>query len=110
MTEGMTMIERVARALCRVYDRQEKADGRLGGALVAYNAGVDMTISFWDDMARATFEAIEQAGFVIVPREPTEGMLAAGMREIDVPTYGHVERCFTAMISSALSETSGGEG
>jgi hypothetical protein len=37
-------------------------------------------------------------------------MLAAGMREIDVPTYGHVERCFTAMISSALSETSGGEG
>jgi hypothetical protein len=93
----MTMIERVARAISNgAYDAL-RVQGFSGG---------------WDhdEFARDILTAIEQAGFVIVPREPTEGMLAAGMREIDVPTYGHVERCFTAMISSALSETSGGEG
>jgi hypothetical protein len=98
---GMTMIERVARAL--LADR---------GCAAPDNVPLDHVqfgeIALSD--ARAVIATIEQAGSVIVPRVASEAMLAAGMREIDVPTYGHVERCFTAMIDSALSETSGGEG
>jgi Lar family restriction alleviation protein len=53
-------VERVAKRLAGLYDKQERADGRPGGALVAYNAGVDMTITFWNDMARAAIEAYNQ--------------------------------------------------
>jgi hypothetical protein len=42
----------IARALCKRYDRQAREDGRPTGALVAYNAGVGMTIKFWNDMAK----------------------------------------------------------
>ncbi len=52
------MVGRVARKLCRVFDRQEREDGRLGGALVAYNAG-SMARPFWDKMARAALAAME---------------------------------------------------
>ncbi len=54
-------IERVAIALCKVFDRQEHEDGRLDGALVAYRAG-SFARPFWDKMARA---AIKAAGLAL---------------------------------------------
>jgi hypothetical protein len=53
------MIVKIAKRLAGIYDRQEKADGRPGGALAAYNAGVSMTIDFWNRMASTAIAAMQ---------------------------------------------------
>jgi hypothetical protein len=66
----MTMREQIARKLCEGYDKQARARGLMPGMpLTAYNAGVDMTIDFWNGMADLAVEAL---------REPTKTMLVKG--------------------------------
>lgn len=64
-------------------------------------------------IARAAFAEIDAAGFVIVPREPTEAMLN-GARDWSVKEYGGVDRIgvgkdgasgyWRAMIDAALKD------
>lgn len=46
-------LARVALRLAAMFDQQEREDGRIGGAVTAYRAGVGMTIHFWNRMALA---------------------------------------------------------
>jgi hypothetical protein len=100
---GMTMIERVARAL--LADR---------GCAAPDNVPLDHVqfgeIALSD--ARAVIATIEQAGSVIVPRVATRAMREAGYRAMMHTDFTGPQEaaCWDAMISSALSETSGGEG
>jgi hypothetical protein len=84
----MTMIEKVARALAKVYARGTGDDE------VAANRYAD---SFWrkfKDDARAAIEAM---------REPTDAMLGAGEGE----THDDPAPVWAAMIDRALSEGEG---
>ena len=57
----------------------------------------------WPELAAAALRAVADAGFVIVPREPTEAMLKAG--EDAIPA-GHgqawlfAKDCYAAMIAA----------
>jgi hypothetical protein len=95
MTEGMTMIERVARAINPDAFVDPKTPMR------AYRRGVAKR------QASAVLDAIEQAGFVIVPREPTRAMREAGYRAMMHTDFTGPQEaaCWSAMLSSALSET-----
>ncbi len=48
------------------------------GSVVAHN-----------DAVRAVFQAIEELGYVVVPREPTEEMVRAGVRAV-----GRTQGCY----------------
>jgi hypothetical protein len=56
----MDIREKVAKALCKRYDEQAREDGHIGSALAAYNAGVDMTINFWNSMADIALAIVEK--------------------------------------------------
>ena len=90
------VVERIARALC-------VAQGR---------PATDNEMARATDEAQAALKAIEDAGLVIVPREPTDAMLDAGFailtdKEItreDGSVHivdGDEEAVYTAMISAA---------
>src|SRR5690606_38710411 len=51
-------VEKVALKLADIFDQQEREDGRVGGAVAAYRAGVDMTIDFWNRMALAAIRSL----------------------------------------------------
>ena len=63
----------------------------------------------WPELAAAALRAVADAGFVIVPREPTEAMLKAGGDYQDrcaVLNYGSpadVEGVYLAMIRAAIA-------
>ena len=54
-------------------------------------------------MARETEPALAENGLVVVPREPTEEMLAEGAN-VEGPSYGCHEAIWQAMIDAALGE------
>ncbi len=51
--------------------------------------------------AQASLTAIEEAGYVVVPREPTEAMLDAGYEATGYPVG--IEGAWQAMIAAALN-------
>lgn len=62
------------------------------------------TIEASQEFARAALEAIEQAGFVIVPREPTDEMIEAGLAN----NFGkYPNAAWEAMLDAALTEQPG---
>lgn len=71
------LVEKVARALCQVHDKQERADGRRGGALIAYDAG-SFAVPFWDEMARVAISAaIEEAANIVAEHRRRQSELKA---------------------------------
>ncbi len=56
---------------------------------------------FFDDIARHVLAAVEAAGYVIVPREPTEAMIEAGAIYAD---HNGAHGAWQAMIDAALKE------
>jgi hypothetical protein len=61
MLTDEALIAKIGKRLAGIYDAQERADGRPGGALSAYNAGVDFCIEFWNRMAVAAIELSRSA-------------------------------------------------
>lgn len=57
--------------------------------------------SDYDDMAEAILDAIDSAGFAIVPKEPTPKMLLAGFL---ADTAEAPEEVYRAMIDAAIQE------
>lgn len=87
-TNNITMIERVARALC-------EAEGMEWGAqasAMTSGSGGDNEQEYYLTQARAAIEAM---------REPTEAMQDAG--ESHCNDYGTPSGCFRAMIDAALT-------
>ena len=54
--------------------------------------------------ADAALAAIKQAGFVVVPAEPTEAMISAGLPIADLDS-GHPEDIYRAMIEASNAPT-----
>ena|SRR5690242_8454900 len=94
------MIERVARALC------QRNCGHIGGPDAESLVPGKKNWVFHTDDARAGFAALEEAGYVIVPREPTEAMVDAA-RDPRVangsPISKGAHEVWRAMIGAATS-------
>lgn len=86
----MELREVIARALCA----SESGSTLLWDELTSFDR-----IAFKRD-AQASLDAITEAGFVIVPREPTKEMLKAGARRS--PPHG----TYCAMIAAATEQQS----
>ncbi len=56
---------------------------------------------FFDDIARHVFAAVAAAGYAIVPREPTEAMIAAGTIYAD---HNGAHGAWQAMIDAAKED------
>lgn len=73
------IVESVARALCR-----DATEGKISVEGAPYEALIDTIWRDWETAARAAIAAhtaaLAAAGYVIVPREPTEAMLEAKNR------------------------------
>lgn len=98
------MIERVAKA--HAFARRSRHDQARDAEHYWENMGHE-TQATEVVAARAVLEAIEKAGFVIVPREPSEEMLCAAERFVvyDPDTEGVIEGAadvWQAMIDKAL--------
>lgn len=94
----MTVEEIVARALCKLdeYDPDELGSHFGGGLLWTQ----------YEDDARAALRALEEQGYAVVPREPTEAMVRAAMdewHEDKNTVYLHVlmRDCWRAMLNAA---------
>jgi hypothetical protein len=87
------LIEKIAKALDRNTNAQAEAlDEEIGGVQI------DFCPEFME-LARAALTAIEEAGFVAVPREPTVAMAEAGFR-----AAGSISDIYRAMIAQAEKE------
>jgi hypothetical protein len=99
MTDGL--VEAVARALCVFenanWDAANYRQTPSGEAPDEMRAG-------YMDAAQAALAAIKAQGLVVVPVEPTEGMIEAGADSYGDRFYfkpEHAARCFAAMIAAA---------
>lgn len=61
--------------------------------------GIEWDLESWRIIARTALEAIEQAGFVVVPAEPTEEMLAGG-RRFAVPATQSISAIYAALLAA----------
>lgn len=125
----MDLVERIARGICQA--RGEFADMTFGSSSFTLNG--DGTTTFketishrqWERRsgdARAALRAIEEAGYVVVPKEPSEGMLLAAFKQAVANLQDHmgnthcrtdeersahsVTPIYRAMIAAALTESS----
>ena len=61
------------------------------------------------EIARACLSSIEEAGMVVVPREPTDAMIDAGNEKAIAPVYvagdemPSADDCWRAMVAAALA-------
>ena len=99
------MIERVAEA---IWWRRQEA---FHPTKTPWEAASDHNKFYYRDFARLVLDAIEDAGYVVVPTEPTEAMLQAG-RECNpfggthenwTPGQIVASTCWRAMIAAALT-------
>lgn len=90
------LVEKIARAICRAHcgPRMQRDEPDRVECQVAN--GWDL----WADEARACLSAIEAEGMVIVPREPTEEMLAAGVESAD--THDPNDECVRPREAAAI--------
>ncbi len=77
----------------RVISALQRSDEEYGTARNGY---------YWPDMARAVIKAhltaLQEAGFVVVPREPTEAMVAAAEATGD---HWYFDESWAAMIAAS---------
>lgn len=103
-----SMIERVARALCIADGRDPDEDWRVGPtglfAEVHIKPGEEQRWRTYVRKVRAAFAEIERLGFVVVPREPTEEMVASGHLSMDRDGWDGAKTCWEWMIAAALAE------
>ena len=95
----MSLVDAISRAMFQADAPEDYA---------AYDAGLTSKHSEYDDLAKAALAAIEEQGYVVVPKEPTGEMKEAGsLQEIGMgpkPVFTSPPGCsliYKAMLSAA---------
>jgi hypothetical protein len=64
----------------------------------------DEQAEWWEECARAALDAIKTAGYVVVPKEPTEAMIAAACPDpVGIVTRTARAETFRRMVAAALT-------
>lgn len=103
------MVESVARAIADSRAGDDEGEFEALRDLVDFS-GENKARSVFLEAARAALSALNEAGFVVVPREPTEAMVEAGDARLDAEQGWDLSDIWSAMLSAALNQGSNPNG
>lgn len=96
----MTAEEVIARAIC-------KYDGIDPDGLASHHYP-ERNWQQFRDVAIPVLRALESSGYRVVPREPTEAMIEAGLDYRPISAYDNARDCWRAMLDAAGRSTTPG--